>query len=92
MSKFMIILGVILLLIVGGLVFRSVKQKTPGSGDNPITTVEEHYDSTPRGNKECRQICRAECGGVRPVVGITKNQRQRRACHDTCRSEICNWG
>lgn len=41
--------------------------------------------------KECRNKCRSQCGGMRPIIRLTKRQKDRGACWDDCRGNSCGW-
>jgi len=56
-----------------------VTNNSPGSPSSGVVLVP----------KECRNICRAKCGGPKPLFGITKSEKERRACHDNCHHTTC---
>lgn len=40
---------------------------------------------------QCRGTCRNVCGGSRPVIRVTRKQKDKGRCWDNCRSSYCRW-
>lgn len=69
----------------------SVSAPTTGPGSS-TALVPGSLGSAPRlSGSQCRNTCRGQCGGGRPLIRLTRNQKSRGACHDTCRASICNY-
>lgn len=39
---------------------------------------------------QCKATCTGLCGGPKPLINLSKDQKIRTACHEKCASETCN--
>lgn len=96
------ILGIVAAFIVIGIITYSVltpdtptlgeMQTRPGSlASMAMQTEGPQPVAVKITGKQCRQKCKGVCGGSRPIVGLTKKQKEKRACFDNCRSQNCGW-